>query len=579
MQDCRRWISALLVAAVLAAIGLLSTAPRASALTDPGTAAAQFLIQTNQTRAAAGLAPLTRDGGLDAMAADWSNHMAGVYAGNGGQVQDPAAPNDCNRSALCHRPDLAAALANVDPGWRKGGENIGVGDDVGQIQNAFVSSPGHYANIVGEYNRVGIGVVTTSDHIWVTLDFMQGSTTSGPTGMDAAVPTGSGPPVNSVTSLAARARFTPAQPQRLLDTRTGSPVAGGASLPLKVAGVGQVPDDAVGAVVNVTATGGSGAGYLTVYPCGATPPTASNVNFQAGTNVPNLVTTALGGGQLCVFANVTTHVIIDLAGWYRTSAGAAFTPMSPQRVLDTRSGAMAQNYVLPLGNLVSADAVAVAVNLTATQAGAPGYLTAYPCGGAVPLVSNVNFGGGQTVPNSAVVPIGASRAICIFANTPTHVIVDLAGAFSGSGTALTTVVPTRLLDTRNGTGGWLGTLGHTQTIELPVGGKAGVPANASAAVLNVTATDATGPGYLTVFPCGGARAAGVEPQLHRRGHPRQPRHRAARHRRQGVLLQLRAGVGRSPTSPATCRDRRQDLADRAAQHGVGHVVVARSARR
>ena len=93
MQDCRRWISALLVAAAVAAIGLLSTAPHASALTDPGTAEAQFLIKTNQTRAAAGLAPLVRDGGLDAMAADWSNHMAGVYGANGGQVQDPAAPN------------------------------------------------------------------------------------------------------------------------------------------------------------------------------------------------------------------------------------------------------------------------------------------------------------------------------------------------------------------------------------------------------------------------------------------------------------------------------------------------------
>jgi hypothetical protein len=115
----------------------------------------------------------------------------------------------------------------------------------------------------------------------------------------------------------------------------------------------------------------------------------------------------------------------------------------------------------------------------------------------------VNFGPGQTVPNSAVVPIGAQRSICFYANTPTHVIVDLAGSFSGSGTALTPVTPTRLLDTRNGTGGWLGTLGNTQTIDLGVGGKAGVPANASAVVLNVTATDETGPGYLTVYPCGG----------------------------------------------------------------------------
>jgi hypothetical protein len=121
----------------------------------------------------------------------------------------------------------------------------------------------------------------------------------------------------------------------------------------------------------------------------------------------------------------------------------------------------------------------------------------------VPLVSNVNFGPGETVPNSAIVPIGANRSVCFFANTPVEIIVDLAGWFSGSGTSLTTVVPTRLLDTRNGTGGWYGVLASGQTIDLTVGGVAGVPANAAAVVLNVTESDATGDGYLTVYPCGG----------------------------------------------------------------------------
>src|SRR5205823_13833953 len=138
--------------------------------------------------------------------------------------------------------------------------------------------------------------------------------------------------------------------------------------------------------------------------------------------------------------------------------------------------------------------VAVAINLTATQPAGPGYLTAYPCGGDVPLVSNVNFGPGETVPNSAIVPIGANRSICFFANTPTHVIVDLAGSFSSAGTSLTPVVPNRLLDTRNGTGGWIGLLGNGQTINLTVGGKAGVPTNTTAVVLNVTVADAAGPG-------------------------------------------------------------------------------------
>jgi hypothetical protein len=53
-------------------------------------------------------------------------------------------------------------------------------------------------------------------------------------------------------------------------------------------------------------------------------------------------------------------------------------------------------------------------------------------------------------------------------------------------------------------GGWLGALGHTQAVDLPVGGKAGVPAGAVAVVLNVTVTGTQGAGYLTVYPCGGA---------------------------------------------------------------------------
>jgi hypothetical protein len=230
------------------------------------------------------------------------------------------------------------------------------------------------------------------------------------------------------------------------------------------------------------------------------------VNFGTGTNVPNMIDTALGGGgQLCVFASVTTHVIIDLSGWYRTSGGTAFTAITPQRVFDSRSsGPPGQSFTVPFGGVVGGDAVAVALNVTVTQPGAAGYVTAYPCGGAVPLASSVNFGPGDTVPNSVVVPLGANRSVCFYSSTPAHVIVDLAGSFGNSGTVLTTTVPARLLDTRSGTGGWYGVLGHTQSVDLGVAGQAGIPSNAVAAVLNVTVTEAAGPGYLTVYPCGGA---------------------------------------------------------------------------
>src|SRR5205085_2425100 len=63
--------------------------------------------------------------------------------------------------------------------------------------------------------------------------------------------------------------------------------------------------------------------------------------------------------------------------------------------------------------------------------------------------------------------------------------------------------PTRVMDTRDGTGGKTGPFGPGESFDLQVAGKAGVPATgASAVAVTVTYTDATAPGYITVWPSG-----------------------------------------------------------------------------
>ena len=62
-------------------------------------------------------------------------------------------------------------------------------------------------------------------------------------------------------------------------------------------------------------------------------------------------------------------------------------------------------------------------------------------------------------------------------------------------------MPDRFLDTRTGTGGWLGALGAGQVVQVPIGGANGVPPGATAAVLNVTVASAQAPGFLVAFPC------------------------------------------------------------------------------
>jgi hypothetical protein len=60
--------------------------------------------------------------------------------------------------------------------------------------------------------------------------------------------------------------------------------------------------------------------------------------------------------------------------------------------------------------------------------------------------------------------------------------------------------PCRLIDTRTPTGGPV--LGGNQTRCFTVRGLCGVPPEAQAVIANVTAVGPTGPGYITLFPCG-----------------------------------------------------------------------------
>jgi uncharacterized protein YkwD len=122
---------------------------------DPADAAAQFFHLLNTERADAGLPNLQRDPGLDAVALDWSGHLDAA-----GQ--------------LSHRPSLGTALGEVEPRWLRGGENVGVGGDVASLHAAFMASAPHRANVLGDFNRVGVGVVDGGDRIWVTFDFLKG---------------------------------------------------------------------------------------------------------------------------------------------------------------------------------------------------------------------------------------------------------------------------------------------------------------------------------------------------------------------------------------------------------------------
>lgn len=83
--------------------------------------------------------------------------------------------------------------------------------------------------------------------------------------------------------------------------------------------------------------------------------------------------------------------------------------------------------------------------------------------------------------------------------------IAVAGAGSGSGSSIVPVAPVRILDTRNGTGGASAPIGPDAAYKLTVAGVAGVPADATGVLLNVTAVNGTAASFLTVYPDGSAR--------------------------------------------------------------------------
>jgi hypothetical protein len=256
-------------------------------------------------------------------------------------------------------------------------------------------------------------------------------------------------------------------PTRILDTRngTGAPAAklgANAVLPLQVGGQASVPADAAAVVMNVTVTDPAAAGFVTVFPCGSPRPLASNLNYVAGQNVPDLTISRLGtGGQVCLYSMMPTDLVADVAGYI--PAGSDYSPIdNPTRILDTRTGTgapvakVSANGTLQLhvgGQAgVPTDATAAVMNVTATNPAAAGFVTVWPCGAPRPLASNLNYVAGQNVPNLTISRLGTGGQVCFFSMVATDLVADVSGFFPKGSSYQPIDNPTRILDTRDGTG-------------------------------------------------------------------------------------------------------------------------------
>jgi hypothetical protein len=339
-----------------------------------------------------------------------------------------------------------------------------------------------------------------------------------------------------------RSSFRSVAPARILETRRGPGLVtvdgqyegvgfrgAGSVTQLTVARRAGVPVYAAAVVLDVTVTNARQAGYVTVYPCDATPPNAAQVNHAAGVTVTTSVIAEVAAtGRVCLFTMSDIDLAVDVSGYYPTAS--PFVAMSPARLLDSRSGpglATVDGLMLGIGprrggvvtelpvarraGLPSGISAAV-LTVTATETSSPGFVTVFPCGGSIPTASTLTYGVGDTVTNTTVVPVSAQGTVCVYSMSTIDLVVDVNG-YHGPGATLRPLAPTRIVDTRSGPG--LSTVDGRQygigrrvadsVLVVDVVGRAGVPATARSVLVSVTVSGASARGFVTVFPCGSSR--------------------------------------------------------------------------
>jgi uncharacterized protein YkwD len=147
---------ALAVAAVTlggAAVGTATPASAATPTMSPAQLAVAFEYAIDIERGRVGLGPLIVDSAVSQQAQEWSGGMA-LF------------------NTLAEDRSYVTEMSAAAPSMSRYGENVGVGPSAASVEVAFMASPPHRANMLGNYTHVGVGVfVAGNGTVWVTERF------------------------------------------------------------------------------------------------------------------------------------------------------------------------------------------------------------------------------------------------------------------------------------------------------------------------------------------------------------------------------------------------------------------------
>ena len=323
--------------------------------------------------------------------------------------------------------------------------------------------------------------------------------------------------------------FVPVSPSdRAYDSRdlasASGPLRAGTSRLVNVAGsVGNHRS----ALVTITLVRPTSEAFATVWQPRSTRPSSSNINGPIAQVTANTSIVPIdANGDILLFVSATSHVLVDVMGFFDDTASSVstfgrFQTVTPVRAADTRQPANGTTNVytrtldgsvgvvnVPIEGAwgVPANTSAVALIVTGLSGSlvGSGFVVAMPDGGPIPESSNVNVNGVTDVrANLVVVPVGVDGSVDLRLTNTAHVLVDVVGSFTdntapsnGDGMYVS-VNPTRVVDTRQSLGFNRLSAGGTGSINSAV-----VPDNAQAVSHNLVLTRTGGNGFLTAYPSG-----------------------------------------------------------------------------
>ena len=193
-----------------------------------------------------------------------------------------------------------------------------------------------------------------------------------------------------------------------------------------------IPADAIAITANLTVTGQTAAGFVSLTPDPTTTPATSTINFPLKDVRANGLTIpiAADGTIAAVFKAKAGQVdlVLDVTGYYTASGGLLYYPLNPGRRVDTRTpvgfaglgnglagiqGTTPRAVVVAGHDAVPASAVAITANLTVTGQTWPGFIAVTDVANPLPGTSTINFPLGDTRANGITAPLGSGTGAAV----------------------------------------------------------------------------------------------------------------------------------------------------------------------